>query len=244
MKSRISELFAIDKFKLAYWIIAIATGQHTAWGAARIMQGAQPPNDNWWWLQGIAFAIAIDYTMIMVAAKIRDGNKSNPKRYIAAFILTAILSFNFQLLYAWAHAEPLQQGGGVAINWVQTLQNWIDSQIVIVPSALPLVAIVYTIAGLGRGGEAQRRPQRDATPVQPRIEVSVEKLQAPLQPALPSGLQWHNGGYVERNGDTIVAYICPGCNKQLSIAGWSRHKKSCKLYVAAISNGHSEHVEV
>jgi hypothetical protein len=232
-----------DRFKIVYWVIAAATAQHTAWGAATTMQGTHGEGEIWWWLQGLAFAIAVDVSMVMVATKIRSGGNRNARWYAITFAFVAILSSYFQLIYAWSHISVLPAGAGIATEWAQRLQGLIDARLIIAPFALPVISIFYTIAGLGRGGETQRKTQRDvaqvATPASPKIGVDVDKLPAPQFISLSDGLQWHNGGYVERNGDTIVAYLCPGCGKQLSIAGWSRHKKSCKQYIAHMSNGAS-----
>lgn len=238
-----------DRFKIVYWVIAVATAQHTAWGAATTMQGAQGEGAVWWWLQGLAFAIAIDISMVMVATKIRNRGNHNVAWYAFTFAMVAGLSFFFQLLYAWSHITELPQGAGIAIEWEQRLQGIINARLIIAPFALPLISILYTVAGLGKGGEtAQRKPQRDiassAMSATSRIEVDVDKLPAPQFVALSDGLQWHNGGYVERNGDKITAYYCPGCEKQLSIAGWSRHKQSCKGYIAMMSNGQVAMVSV
>jgi len=237
-----------DRFKVVYWVIAIATAQHTAWGAATTMQGTQGEGEIWWWLQGLAFAIAVDVSMVMVATKIRSGNNRNARWYALTFAFVAILSSYFQLIYAWSHISLLQAGSGIAIEWMQRLQGLIDARLIIAPFALPVISIFYTIAGLGKGGEklqpkGQRENQPSATSTT-RIAVDVDRLSASDHLELPNGLQWHNGGYVERNGDAIVAYTCPGCGKQLSIAGWSRHKKSCKRYIATTGNGHLETISI
>lgn len=232
-----------DRFKIVYWVIAIATAQHTAWGAATTMQGTQGEGALWWWLQGLAFAIAIDVSMVMVATKIRNRGNCNVIWYAITFGMVAIFSSYFQLLYSWSHISELQRGAGVAIEWFNRLDGLIAARLIVAPLALPAISILYTLAGLGKGGETMRRKsQREvatsATNTTPKIAVSVDQLPMPNYLKLPAGLQWHNGGYVERNGSTIVAYTCPGCGNQLSIAGWSRHKKSCKQYIAITSNGH------
>lgn len=244
-----------DRFKIVYWVIAAATAQHTAWGAATTMQGVQGEDAAWWWLQGLAFAIAIDVSMVMVATKIRSGGNRNTKVYAITFFFVALLSSYFQLLYAWAHINELAAGTGVAVEWTQRLEGLVNARLIIAPLALPIISIFYTLAGLGKGGETQRMratAQREvasvATPLQAntqRINVSVDRLPSEVAQSypegmhIPEGLQWHNGGYVERDGDVIAGYVCPGCGKQLSVAGWSRHRRSCSAY-ASIShtNGH------
>lgn len=243
------EMFKVDKFKLVYWVIAIATAQHTAWGAATTMQGGLPTDpalQTWWWAQGLAFAIAVDVSMVMVATKVRNGG-SNAQSigiwklripinwYTVTFIVVAIFSAYFQLLYAWAHATPLQSGGGIASVWVERLQSLIDARIIIAPFALPGIATLYTIGGLGKGGEAQSKPRNVAQPAQssratvapPAIRVDYDQPQrvaisAPL-------LQLPQPEKVRGDDGKLTGYICPGCHAELSISGWSRHKKTCEL---------------
>ena len=56
--------------------------------------------------------------------------------------------------------------------------------------------------------------------------------------ALPGATQLRD------DGGELRGYICPGCNKELSISGWSRHKKTCNVYVASIAshNGTGERI--
>lgn len=229
----------VDQFKIVYWLIAAATAQHTAWGAATTMQGAQGEGSAVWWLQGLAFAIAIDISMVMVAIKMRSGSNRNAIRYAITFAVVAILSSYFQLIYAWAHITMLAPGGGVAIDWLQRLQSIIDARLVIAPFALPGISILYTIAGLGRGGEiAKVRNPRNVDAM--RVEIGLPELAQPVRPQLlPGAIQKRN------EAGELQGYICPACNKELSISGWSRHKKTCPQYtaLAASVNGHDEHIQ-
>lgn len=254
---QLGSLFKVDKFKLVYWVIAIATAQHTAWGAATTMQGGMgtdAPTQSWWWVQGLFFAIAIDYSMVMVATKIRSGTQASQyfklwrlripiNWYTLTFAIVAIMSSYFQLLYAWAHATPLASGGGVSTVWVDRLQALIDARVIIAPFALPIIATFYTIGGLGKGGEAQSKPRNVAQPMQSSrnmdatdaIRIDIEQLQQPaltaprLQLPAPQKLTDANG--------KLRGYICPGCGVDLSVSGWSRHKKTCeKLSVLNIGN--------
>ena len=38
----------------------------------------------------------------------------------------------------------------------------------------------------------------------------------------------------------LVAYICPGCSKQLSVSGWSRHRKQCEKLSVSVDTEVSE----
>jgi hypothetical protein len=234
--------FNFDKFRLVYWVIAIATAQHTAWGAATTMQGALPTDATLqfgWWLQGIAFAIAIDYSMVMIATKIRTGTNATRSIgfwriaiplnwYTIAFIFVAAMSSYFQLLYAWSHATTLQAGSGVAMEWVARLQSLVDARIAIAPFALPAIAILYTFGGFGKGGEVQRK-QAAMQSSRNETAIKIEKQ----TDALPSGSamrQLPDSSQLRNDEGILVGYVCPGCSKQLSISGWSRHKHSCKQY--------------
>lgn len=246
-------LFSIDRFKLVYWIIAIATAQHTAWGAATTMQGAMPPDATlqlWWWVQGLAFAIAIDVSMVMVATKVRNGASTVQRIgikklriainwYAITFIAVAILSSYFQLLYAWAHTTQLANGGGVASLWIDRLQSLIDARIIIAPFALPAIATLYTIGGLGKGGEAQSKPRNVAQPLQsPRNSIATDAIKVDRLQSQPIALLSAPQPEKVRNDDgKLMGYICPGCGAQLSISGWSRHKKTCEHLNVEIDRG-------
>lgn len=238
------KIFTLDRFKLVYWVIAIATAQHTAWGAATTMQGGQPIDPTaqlWWWVQGFAFAIAIDVSMVMVATKVRNGG-SNAQSigigrlhipinwYTITFFLVAIFSSYFQLLYAWAHATPLQTGGGIATVWIERLQSLIDARIVIAPFALPGIALLYTIGGLGKGGETQSKQRNVAQPMQSsRNLVATDAITIEREQSQPRALLSAPQPEKLRDADgRLTGYICPGCNTELSISGWSRHKKTCE----------------
>lgn len=245
---QISDLFKFDKFKLVYWVIAVATAQHTAWGAATTMQGGLPTDatlQSAWWLQGFAFAIAIDVSMVMVATKVRNGASGSQSVgiwklripinwYTITFFLVAIFSSYFQLLYAWAHATPLESAGGIATVWVQRLQSLIDARIIIAPFVLPVIATFYTIGGLGKGGEAQSKPRNTAQPVQsPRATVANAAIRVdieqPQQHALSAPLlQLPQPEKLRGDDGKLTGYVCPGCHAELSISGWSRHKKTCE----------------
>lgn len=232
----ISGFFGVDRFKVVYWIIALATAQHTAWGAATTMQGTSNAGQPEWWAQGLAFAIAVDFSMVMVATKIRSGSATGQRVgigklqlgvnwYTITFAIVALVSFYFQLLYAWAHAMPLENVGGVAQEWVVRLQPLIAARIVIAPAALPVIATLYTLGGFGKGGEVQSKRNKPQ-PSRNEDAITIAKEVADIAPKLlPGATQMRN------EAGELQGYICPGCNKELSISGWSRHKKSCKQYV-------------
>lgn len=233
----IQKLIQMDKFRLVYWVIAIVTAQHTAWGAATTMQGSQGEGTLVWWLQGLGFAIGIDFLMVMVATKIRGGTSHRHKWYLLTFATVASISFYFQLLYTWEHSDVLNTGSGIAQAWITRLQGLVDARVIIAPLALPLVATLYTIGGLGKGGEAQSKRnvanKLHNLAVQPDRQsgaISIEKPQ-PLQLAAKA-----QGIAIRNEKGLVVGWRCPGCNKDLSISGWSRHRHSCSELALVISH--------
>ena len=230
---------SVDAFRMVYWIIALATSQHTSWGAATTMQGTLPTDTTlafWWWLQGFAFAAAIDYSMVMVATKLRGGTISKDDRariwYTVTFVLVATFSIYFQLLYAWHHSDIVTKGAGVAVEWQSRLQWLIDARIVIAPFALPVIAAFYTFGGFGKGGEAQKVARSAATDLQPTRGVIAGDLYISTPAASTTNARLRPA--IERRDDmgTLLGYVCPGCNKALSVSGWSRHKNTCAGYRA------------
>lgn len=255
-KVQIGSLFKMDKFKLVYWVIAIATAQHTAWGAATTMQGGQPTPTLLlvgWWVQGLAFAMAIDYTMVMVATKVRSGTSASQhiklwrlripiNWYTITFIFVAIGSSYFQLLYAWAHSTQLLVGSGVTTLWQTRLSALIDARIIIAPFLLPAIATLYTVGGLGKGGEAQSKPRNVAMPMQSSRNIDATDaihidLEQPQQHALSAPrLQLLAPKKLLDGSGKLRGYMCPGCGVDLSVSGWSRHKKTCEKLNVLVEN--------
>ena len=84
-------------------------------------------------------------------------------------------------------------------------------------------------------GEAQRKiatVQPERNPVAHKVVVSTEQLQSGS-----ATLQLADRSQVRDSEGILLGYICPGCQKQLSISGWSRHKHSCKQYQSVTLNG-------
>lgn len=191
----------LNPYLLIYVVIAVATASHTAWGAAFTMQGAQPSDAAalvGWQLQGLAFALAIDATMLLVAMKMRSGvPTANVLRlgrvripvnfYVVTFLFVALVSAYFQLLFAFVHSAPLETAGGVTDEWQMRLQPVIDARIIIAPLALPVIALLYTVAGLGKGGEKASKPRPAERPLsspRPAVSVSRPELDIPGVPLL------------------------------------------------------------
>lgn len=141
-------------FVAVYVVIAVATAHHTAWGAAMTMEGPSPSEVGVgllvWWLKGLAFAAAVDVAMFALAGLIR--NRQAGRAAVGAFAFAAAISTYMQLLYAWTHMPALPASGGVPGDWQVRLQWLIDLRVLILPLALPVMSVWYTVAGLGGHG--------------------------------------------------------------------------------------------
>lgn len=195
----ITQVFG-DRFKIVYWVIAAATAQHTAWGAATTMQGSQGESNPLWWLQGLAFAVAIDVSMVLVATKIRSGSNRNALRYALTFAGVALLSSYFQLLYAWSHINLLPPGTGVGADWSTRLQGLVEARLVIAPFALPVISILYTVAGLGRGGEKESNRSKSRSN---GISVEIPRLPARSPTTKRSDAARAVQDYYEQNPEAV-----------------------------------------
>lgn len=133
-------------FQVVYYAIAAATFSHTTWSAATVFQG-NSPNDPiallWWIVQGALLAVAIDIGMLFSAEAYAT---TRSRAMLAAFVLAAIASGYTQVLYSLHHAARFEMGEGVSIEWAHRLQRLVDARVVLLPLALPLFAIIYTIS--------------------------------------------------------------------------------------------------
>lgn len=179
----------MNRFRLVYIAIAIATATHTSWGAATTMQGEMPTDPFgavWWWFGGLLFAIAIDATMVLTADRLREKNTSR-RWLMLTFFTAACLSAFFQLVYAYHHASDLSAGKGVTEGWAAILDGIIAARIVVVPLALPLMGLFYALGGFSKPTTATKRPALSERPLsspRPVVTVSSPELDIPGVPLL------------------------------------------------------------
>lgn len=227
----------IDAFQFIYVITAVATALHTAWGAARTMQGLMPQDvagQVIWWINGVFFAIAIDVAMYVIAKRIR-AHEGATEWLIVSFILAAVFSSYFQLLYAWVHSAPIVDNGGVAPEWQMRLGGIINSATVIAPFMLPLLGIAYTLTGLGHRTSATKEPEktlvvRDDKPfisTPSDLPDSVQKVKA-----LPAKTSVRSPKAKVLNAGVSKRVVCPGCSGEFAPGSIWRHKQSCSEYIA------------
>lgn len=228
----------ISAFQFIYVVIAIATALHTAWGAARTMQGVMPEDTAGqliWWVQGMFFAIAIDWAMFVIAMRIREGhwNVKTLTLMIISFILAATFSSFFQLLYAWVHSAPIVNSGGVVSEWQTRLGGVINSAPIIVPLMLPGISIVYTLSGITTHKRANT-PEKTSVVVseKPFITTDVQLTDSAQEvKALPakSSVKALKSG---KSNSAKKNVICPGCKRAYAPGSIWRHKQTCSAYIA------------
>jgi len=138
----------LNWFEIVYIAISIATFQHTMWSSAITFEGL-PPDDLagrvFWYFNGALIAVAIDIGMFVAAKAIA---KTRSPIMIIAFLLAATASMYTQLMFAITHAGIMTFSAGVTAVWQSRLNSLIDARIVIMPTMLPLFAVMYTIAGI------------------------------------------------------------------------------------------------
>jgi hypothetical protein len=138
----------LHPFELLYLAIAIATFQHTAWTAAYLFEGPQPEGSTMWIIQGALIAIAVDIGMLLTSRFLVGAHGRQKLVLIVAFIIAAVTSFFFQLVYMAIHTPTVVVSVGVSEKWAGFLQSVIDSRVLLLPLALPVLATVYTLARL------------------------------------------------------------------------------------------------
>ena len=111
--------------------------------------------------------------------------------YVITFSLVALLSAYFQIVYAWIHAQPIPVNEGVSVYWQGVISPLVDARIVIVPLALPAIAILYALGGLAKPGTAKKET-KETKETSPKVSqlspVSVSKpeTETPRLPDQPS----------------------------------------------------------
>lgn len=178
----------MNGMKLLYIVIAFATALHTSYGAAYVMQGPMPVETGAvliWSIQGLMYALAIDVGMFVLS----DGIRTNKQRsavqigrfrvqfswYVITFAVVAVLSAYFQIVYGYLHSQSIPLNTGVSEYWNDALVPLLDARIIIVPLALPLIAILYALGGLGKAPSKRDAVQPRTTSKPPEQTVQVTK---------------------------------------------------------------------
>lgn len=144
--------FSIDAFEILYLAISAATFSHTVWASSFSFEGPPPLNQTemiLWQIKGTLIAISVDLGMLMAARFIASSKKTN-WTMVLAFVIAAISSFYFQMIYILIHTSDFSVSSGVDSYWKTNLTPFVDARVVILPFLLPFLAIIYTIARTGR----------------------------------------------------------------------------------------------
>lgn len=142
-------------FFALYILIAVATFRHSMIGFASIESGSSMTALLW----GAMAALAIDAGMILSATGLRrDQTRARRAALIIGLVLAALASIFTQLLYAMMHAQSIEVSAGA--GWMQDTATWIiQRRILIMPSLLPVLAIVYSFSA--KAGVNPKRENQD-----------------------------------------------------------------------------------
>jgi hypothetical protein len=117
-------------------LIGVATLRHSAYGFASIESG------NFW--LGLLSALAVDVLMILFAHGLRDGFRWD---YAAGLAIPSLLSIYTQLLFAVSESQAMIVAPGA--EWLGGAQDILRWRVVFLPAALPILALVASLAGRG-----------------------------------------------------------------------------------------------
>lgn len=168
----------IHPFEILYLAIAIATFEHTAWAAAYMFEGPMPEGGELQWrLRGALIAIAVDVGMLMTSRFLVGAQGRQRIVLTMGFIIAALTSFYFQIMYMAIHTPVVTISEGVSSEWSSILRTLIDARVLILPLALPVLATVYTIARL-----SHVPPKVAAQQAAPAHEKQTLKITRPEDP--------------------------------------------------------------
>lgn len=174
----------LHPFELLYLAIAIATFEHTAWAAAYMFEGPMPADGELSWrLRGALIAIAVDVGMLMTSRFLLGAVGRQRLVLTTGFIIAALTSFYFQVVYMAIHTPPITISPGVTESWAAILEKLIDARVLILPLALPVLATVYTLARLTHPrheAAVESKAERQTLEIS-RLEDPARVLEGPLK---------------------------------------------------------------
>lgn len=137
----------LNPFELLYLAIAVATFTHTVWAAAFLFEGAVADGDPWWNFKGALIAIAVDMGMLLTSKFLQEAKHPiHVGALILSFVVAAVTSFYFQMVYIMYHTPTFVTSAGVNTYWVGVMTPFIDARVFLLPAFLPVLATVYTVA--------------------------------------------------------------------------------------------------
>ena len=133
----------INPWLLIYIAISACTFTHTTYSSAMIFDGNNNTDTFKWWFDGDMIAVTVDIGLLMAGhfyAKKHNG------WMLATYLTAALMSVFLQLFYASMFTGNHTWSTGVNSQWQTLLQPLIDASFVIVPCALPLLSVMYTLS--------------------------------------------------------------------------------------------------
>jgi len=153
-------------FVLLYLLIGLATLRHSAYGFAS-MEGGNLA-------LGLLSAVAVDLLLIFFAHGLRNGFRWD---YAAGLVLPALFSIYTQWLFASEKAELMMVAPGAA--WLgdtaARVQEW---RVVLLPAALPVLALVASLAGRGEKSHVSLAAYRELQTVAQNRSREIDELEA------------------------------------------------------------------
>lgn len=150
-------------FELLYLSIAVATLDHTIWASAYLFEGAASEGTPLFYLKGWLIAIAVDLGMLLISRFLQDAD--DPKQVVVlviSFLLAAVSSFYFQMVYILAHTPVFVVSNGVTAYWANSfLINLLDARVLLLPLALPVLASSYTIARIYNKKQVKKQESQE-----------------------------------------------------------------------------------
>ena len=167
-------------WELVYLCVAIATAAHTAWALAYAFEGLEPTeflHSVGWWGKGLMLAVAVDVGMLVASRFLASARgRWQIGSLVLAFLVAAVVSAYAQLLYIVMHTPTIQVSSGIASGFADWIKPLLDARVVLLPLALPGLALAYTFARI-----THRSEDRTTLAPEARIEVSmVDDTQMPL----------------------------------------------------------------
>jgi GIY-YIG catalytic domain len=170
-------------FEVLYLAVCIATFSHTAYACSLLFQGPKPDTGDFnWYLEGALIAVAVDIGML-VTSRLLSGARTLAQglSLMITFAITAALSFYAQIVYISLFTPTITISAGVSEDWRAFVEPILNARVLILPVALPALAIMFTIA------RWTHRPTVYYNPETGRTELSTNPIQVetPPTPQLP-----------------------------------------------------------
>jgi len=201
-----------------YLLIGIATLRHSAYGFASIESG------NIW--LGLLSALAVDVLMILFAHGLRDGWRWD---YAAGLVIPAVLSIYTQLLFAVSESQAMMVAPGAM--WLEQAQDILKWRIVLLPAALPVLALVASLAGRDKTTHVTLEQYNRIVALKSELESELDDREPQLE-QMRTEAQSQQGVVKDLQGQLV------SLSHELAAAeGWLKLTGKMRAQIVASMNG-------